>query len=92
MPYLGIATSRLTDRLGSPATNGEGRQNLLCAYFAAALLVRLLANAAFGAWWPDPGHRALIAGVAVKESAHAWRGGAAPDGGPCGPRGWRTAT
>ena len=58
MPYLGIATSRLTDRLGSPATNGEGRQNLLCAYFAAALLVRLLANAASGASWPDPGHRA----------------------------------
>ena len=85
MPYLGITTSRLTDRLGSPATNGEGRQNLLCAYLAAALLVHLLANAAFGARRPDPAIGLLIAGVAVKESAHAWRRGTAPDGGPMRP-------
>ncbi len=74
MPYLGIAKSRLADRLGSPATKGEGRQNLLCAYLAAALLVGLLANAAFGAWWLDPVIGLLIAAVAVKEGAEAWRG------------------
>jgi divalent metal cation (Fe/Co/Zn/Cd) transporter len=31
MPYLGIAKERLADRLGSAATKGEGRQNMLCA-------------------------------------------------------------
>ena len=74
MPYLGIAKSRLADRLGSAATKGEGRQNLLCAYLAGALLVGLLANAALGAWWLDPVIGLLIAAVAVKEGAEAWRG------------------
>jgi len=39
MPLLGVAKQRLAVRLGSPATKGEGRQNMLCAYLAGALLV-----------------------------------------------------
>ncbi len=74
MPYLGLAKQRLADRLGSAATKGEGRQNMLCAYLAAALLVGLLGNAAAGAWWLDPIVGLLIAGVAVKEGMEAWRG------------------
>jgi divalent metal cation (Fe/Co/Zn/Cd) transporter len=74
MPYLGIAKSRLADRLGSAATKGEGRQNLLCAYLAGALLIGLVSNAAFGAWWLDPVIGLLIAAVAVKEGLEAWRG------------------
>jgi divalent metal cation (Fe/Co/Zn/Cd) transporter len=74
MPYLGIAKQRLADRLGSAATKGEGRQNMLCAYLAGALLLGLLGNALFGAWWLDPGVGLLIAGVALKEGAEAWRG------------------
>jgi divalent metal cation (Fe/Co/Zn/Cd) transporter len=74
MPYLGIAKQRLADRLGSAATKGEGRQNMLCAYLAGALLLGLLGNAAFGAWWLDPAVGLLIAAVAVKEGREAWRG------------------
>ena len=74
MPYLGMAKQRLADRLGSAATKGEGRQNMLCAYLAGALLVGLLGNAVFGAWWLDPVVGLLIAGVALKEGAEAWRG------------------
>ena len=74
MPYLGIAKQRLAHRLGSAATKGEGRQNMLCAYLAGALLLGLLGNAAFGAWWLDPVVGLLIAAVAVKEGAEAWRG------------------
>lgn len=74
MPYLGIAKQRLADQLASAATKGEGRQNMLCAYLAAALLVGLLGNAAFGAWWLDPIVGLLIATVAVKEGLEAWRG------------------
>ena len=74
MPYLGIAKQRLAERLGSAATKGEGRQNMLCAYLSAALLVGLLGNMAFGAWWLDPMVGLLIAGVAVKEGLEAWRG------------------
>ena len=74
MPYLGIAKGRIADQIGSAATKGEGRQNMLCAYLAGALLVGLLGNAAFGAWWLDPAVGLLIAGVAVKEGVEAWRG------------------
>jgi divalent metal cation (Fe/Co/Zn/Cd) transporter len=74
MPYLGIAKQRLAERLGSPATNGEGRQNMLCAYLAGALLVGLLGNALVGAWWLDPAVGLLIAALAVKEGREAWRG------------------
>ncbi|MGH2970418.1 MAG: cation transporter [Solirubrobacteraceae bacterium] len=74
MPYLGIAKQRLADQLGSPATKGEGRQNMLCAYLAGALLIGLLGNATFGAWWLDPAVGLLIAAVAVREGLEAWRG------------------
>jgi divalent metal cation (Fe/Co/Zn/Cd) transporter len=74
MPMLGIAKQRLADQLGSAATAGEGRQNMICAYLAAALLVGLLGNALVGAWWLDPAVGLLIAAVAVKEGVEAWRG------------------
>jgi divalent metal cation (Fe/Co/Zn/Cd) transporter len=74
MPMLGIAKERLADQLGSAATKGEGRQNMLCAYLAGALFVGLLGNALLGAWWLDPAVGLLIAVVAVKEGREAWRG------------------
>ncbi len=74
MPALGIAKKRLGDRLNSGATAGEGGQNLLCAYLAAAVLVGLVANSLFGWWWLDPIAGLLIAGVAVREGREAWRG------------------
>ena len=74
MPLLGIAKLRLADRLGSVATRGEGTQNLLCAYLAAAVLVGLLGNTFFGLWWLDPAAALAIAALAVKEGRQSWRG------------------
>jgi divalent metal cation (Fe/Co/Zn/Cd) transporter len=76
MPVLGRAKQRIGSRIGSSATASEGKQNLLCAYLAAALLVGLLGNALFGAWWLDPLVALLIAYVAVLEGREAWRGDA----------------
>jgi divalent metal cation (Fe/Co/Zn/Cd) transporter len=76
MPLLGRAKQRIGSRIGSSATASEGKQNLLCAYLAAALLVGLLGNALFGAWWLDPAVALLIAYVAVQEGREAWRGDA----------------
>jgi divalent metal cation (Fe/Co/Zn/Cd) transporter len=74
MPLLGIAKQRIAEQIGSAATKGEGRQNVLCAYLAGALLVGLAGNAIAGAWWLDPVVGLLIAGVAVKEGREAWHG------------------
>jgi divalent metal cation (Fe/Co/Zn/Cd) transporter len=82
MPALGIAKQRLADQIGSAATAGEGRQNMLCAYLAAALLVGLLGNALAGAWWLDPAVGLLIAAVAVREGVDAWRGEGCCTGSP----------
>ena len=84
MPYLGITKAHLADRLGSAATKGEGRQNMLCAYLAGALLLGLLGNALLGAWWLDPVVGLLIAAVAVKEGREAWRGEGCCVGDPLG--------
>jgi divalent metal cation (Fe/Co/Zn/Cd) transporter len=74
MPPLANAKARVGERLDSSATKSEGRQNLVCAYLSAALLLGLAANAALGAWWADPLAALVIAGVAVREGRVAWRG------------------
>ena len=74
MPALGVAKRRLGTRLGSGATAGEGTQNLLCAYLAAAVLAGLLANTVLGWWWLDPVVALGIAGLAVREGIEAWHG------------------
>jgi divalent metal cation (Fe/Co/Zn/Cd) transporter len=76
MPWLGRAKQRIGSRIGSSATASEGKQNMLCAYLAAALLVGLLGNALFGAWWLDPVVGLFIAVVAVQEGRESWRGDA----------------
>lgn len=74
MPPLAMAKARVGGQLGSAATKAEGRQNMLCAYLSAALLIGLGANALFGWWWADPLTALVIAGVAVREGMEAWRG------------------
>ncbi len=74
MPPLAAAKSSVAHKLGSAATRSEGRQNLLCAYLSAALLVGLGANAIFGWWWADAVTALVIAAVAINEGRVAWRG------------------
>ncbi len=76
MPLLGRAKQRIGSQIGSSATASEGKQNLLCAYLAGALLMGLVGNALFGAWWLDSAVALLIAYVAVQEGREAWRGDA----------------
>jgi divalent metal cation (Fe/Co/Zn/Cd) transporter len=79
MPLLAKAKARVGDQLHSSATVSEGRQNLLCAYLSAGLLVGLGANALLGWWWADPITALAIAGVALYEGREAWRGNACCD-------------
>jgi divalent metal cation (Fe/Co/Zn/Cd) transporter len=73
-PWLGRAKLQLGEQLGSSATAGEGRQNLICSYLAAAVLAGLLANTLLGAWWLDPVVALAIAVLAISEGRGAWRG------------------
>jgi divalent metal cation (Fe/Co/Zn/Cd) transporter len=79
MPPLARAKAKVAHTLGSAATKAEGRQNMLCAYLSAGLLVGLGANALLDWWWADPAAALLIAGVAVREGREAWRGEACCD-------------
>lgn len=74
MPILGFAKQRLGLQLGSTATYGEGTQNLLCAYLAAAVLIGLLGNALAGAWWLDPIAALVVAAIALVEGRRTLRG------------------
>ena len=74
MPLLGVAKHRLGARLNSGATAGEGTQNLLCAYLAAAVLAGLAADGLFGWWWLDPLIALTVAAVAIREGLESWRG------------------
>ena len=73
-PALGIAKRRIGARLGSPATAGEGTQNLLCACLAIAVFAGLAANTLWGGWWLDGLVALGIAGWAVIEGRRAWAG------------------
>lgn len=89
MPPLAAAKLRVGAALGSAATAGEGRQNLLCAYLSAGLLAGLGANALLGWWWADPVAALAIAAVAFREGRESWRGedtccsAPTPGGGDC---------
>lgn len=74
MPVMGRSKQRIGQRLGSPATAGEGAQNMLCAYMAGGVLIGLLANTLLGAWWLDPIVAIGIARLAVREGIEAWGG------------------
>jgi divalent metal cation (Fe/Co/Zn/Cd) transporter len=76
MPLLARAKAKVGSELGSSATSSEGRQNQICAYLSAALLVGLGANALLGWWWADPVTALAISAVAVHEGREAWRGDA----------------
>jgi divalent metal cation (Fe/Co/Zn/Cd) transporter len=73
-PGLGLAKRRIGERLGSAATKGEGKQNLLCACLALGTLAGLLANTALGIWWLDPVVGVGIALACLHAGRQTWQG------------------
>jgi divalent metal cation (Fe/Co/Zn/Cd) transporter len=73
-PWLGVAKRRLGAKLGSAATSGEGTQNVLCGFLAAATLIGLVANSVAGIWWLDPAAGMLIAVACLRAGWLTWRG------------------
>jgi divalent metal cation (Fe/Co/Zn/Cd) transporter len=74
MPWLSWAQRRTGRALGSRAVEADGKQTRLCAYLSVVLLAGLGLNALLGWGWADPVAALVIAAVAVREGAEAWRG------------------
>lgn len=74
MPLLAWAKRRTGLALGSVTVVADSTQTLLCTYLSAVLLVGLLLNATLGWAWADPIAALVIAGLAAREGAGAWRG------------------
>jgi divalent metal cation (Fe/Co/Zn/Cd) transporter len=67
LPVLARAKLRLAKQLGSSALRGDGVLSLAGATLAAATLVSLLVQSAFGWWWADGVAAVLIAGTLLRE-------------------------
>jgi hypothetical protein len=52
----------------------DSMQTMLCTYLSAIVLAGLLLNATLGWAWADPVAALVIAAVAIREGAQAWRG------------------
>jgi divalent metal cation (Fe/Co/Zn/Cd) transporter len=74
MPLLGGAKARIGSELDSGATIGAGRQNILCAYLSAAVLVGLAANLLLRLWWADPVVALVVAAACLQAGRSTWRG------------------
>ena len=69
LPVLAQAKLRLAQQLGSSALRGEGVLSLAGAALAAATLVSLLVESAFGWWWADAVAALLIAATLLREGS-----------------------
>jgi divalent metal cation (Fe/Co/Zn/Cd) transporter len=69
LPVLAQAKLRLSKQLGSSALQGDGVLSLAGAALAAATLVSLLAQSAFGWWWADAVAALLIAGTLLRQGS-----------------------
>ncbi len=67
LPVLARAKLRLSIQLGSSALRGDGVLSLAGAALAAATLISLLVESAFGWWWADAVAAVLIAVTLLRE-------------------------
>ena len=69
LPVLAQAKLRLAKQLESSALRGDGILSLAGAALAAATLVSLLVESAFGWWWADAVAALLIAATLLREGS-----------------------
>jgi len=59
MYFLAKAKSRVAERLGSRALRADAAESLTCGYLSAVVVLGLLADLVFRAWWVEPRSRAF---------------------------------
>jgi divalent metal cation (Fe/Co/Zn/Cd) transporter len=62
----------LADQLGSRALRADAAESLACLWLSLVVVVGLLAQLAFGAWWLDAVTSLAIVCFLVKEGREAW--------------------
>ncbi len=74
MHYLAHRKITLAERLGSQAIRADAMESITCGWLSFVVVVSLVAQAAFGAWWVDPVGSLAIVWFLVKEGREAWAG------------------
>ena len=74
MYFLARAKINVADRIDSRALRADAIESIACAYLAAVVLVGLIAQWLFGAWWIDSITSLAIVVFLVKEGREAWVG------------------
>lgn len=72
MPLVAWGKLRAAREIGSAALRSEAMETLACSYLSFTLLVGLVANAAAGWWWADPGAALLMVPWLLKEGREGW--------------------
>jgi divalent metal cation (Fe/Co/Zn/Cd) transporter len=62
----------LADQLGSRALRADASESVACLWLSVVVVVGLLAQLAFGAWWIDAVTSLAIVWFLVKEGREAW--------------------
>ena len=65
---------RLADTLGSRALRADAVESITCGWLSCMVVIGLLAQLAFGAWWVDAVTSLAIVWLLVKEGRETWRG------------------
>lgn len=74
MYFLARAKIMIADQIGSHALRADAVESIACCYLAAVVVVGLIAQLLFGAWWIDSITSLAIVGFVVKEGLEAWHG------------------
>jgi divalent metal cation (Fe/Co/Zn/Cd) transporter len=70
---LAAGKSRTGKALGNRTLQTEAKVTVIDGALAAAILVGLVLNAAFGWWWADLLAGVILIGYGIREGAHALR-------------------
>jgi len=74
MYFLATAKMRIADQIGSRALRADAVESITCGYLSSMVVLGLLAQLLFGAWWIDSVASLAIVVLLAKEAREAWRG------------------
>jgi len=77
LPIMGLLAwgkLRTARAVGSRALRADAYESVSCAWLAAATLIGLVLNAAFGWWWADPVAALVLIPLIVREGLEGIRG------------------